>query len=178
MQATEFESLRDMVMHYARRRGWRTQRHVAVACGFDESGLSRFLNGEQDIGARRTHTLFQAVGVPVEQYDVAYSLLGQVQEQARANREAWLARRRDSLVAVSDRPTMNRGPQAIRGSSTVTAVRPLPVTLMPPETPGGIRFSDGQIDDLPAAVLIARFRQEQWTGEQIAVFFDGLCAAA
>ena len=65
MQATDFATLRDLILFYAGQRGWSTQRHVAVICGLDESALSRFLNGEQDIGARRTHTLFQAVGVPV-----------------------------------------------------------------------------------------------------------------
>jgi hypothetical protein len=178
MQATEFESLRDLVMHYAKRRGWRTQRHVAVACGFDESGLSRFLNGEQDIGARRTHALFQAVGVPVEKYDVAYALLGRAQEQARANREAWLARRRDALVAVSDRPTLNRGPQAMRSQWVVIATPTLSAPATPRMATAGHRFSDERDDDPPAAVVIARFYNEGWTGAQIAAFFDGLSTVA
>ena len=88
MQATTFESLRDLVLYYGARRGWSTQRHIAVACALDESALSRFLNGEQDIGARRTHALFREIGVPVDQYDLAYALLGRAQDLARTLRQS------------------------------------------------------------------------------------------
>ena len=88
IQATTFETLRDLVLYYGARRGWSTQRHIAVACGLDESALSRFLNGEQDIGARRTHALFREVGVPVDQYDLAYALLGRAQDLARTLRQS------------------------------------------------------------------------------------------
>lgn len=144
------ESLRDLVLHHAARRGWHTQRHVAVICGLDESALSRFLNGEQDLGARRTHALFQAVGVPVEQYDLAYALLGRAQDSARLIR----AGRREP-AATASRPHQ----AAVERWSLPSA-----------PTPGepGLRRPG---DDLPAAVVVALFAARGYTGEQIAAFF-------
>lgn len=77
-------TFRDVVLYYGRRRGWSTQRHIAVACEIDESALSRFLKGEQDIGTCRAHALFQQLGIPAAHYDVVYSLLAQAQRRARA----------------------------------------------------------------------------------------------
>jgi transcriptional regulator with XRE-family HTH domain len=179
MQAVTFETLRELVMHYAARRGWRTQRHIAVVCGFDESGLSRFLNGEQDIGARRTHALFQAVGIPVEQYDLAYSLLGAAQEQARVNREAWLARRQETLIRLSDGvggPKQGRA-NAIRSPSSVAVVQAVP-SPMPIGAVGSICHTDDSEAEIPASVVIAKFREERLNGAEIAAFFDGRSAAA
>lgn len=150
MQATAFESLRDLVLFYAAQRGWHTQRHVAVMCGLDESALSRFLNGEQDIGARRTHALFQAVGVPVDHYDLAYTLLGQAQDSARAlrsgRREPAGAPARPNQAAVGGRPATMPSPVAVPAAA----------------------LADG---DIPAAVVVALFATRGYTGEQIAAFF-------
>lgn len=151
MQATTFETLRELVLHHGAARGWRTQRHIAVACGLDESALSRFLNGEQDIGARRTHALFQAVGIPVEQYDLAYTLLGRAQEVAAESREARTARARGAL------PRMAGGPW--RGLA-----RPVPDRVCPDP---GLWHED----DVPAAVVVALFAAEGYSGGQIAAFF-------
>lgn len=101
MQSTAFSSLRDLVLHHGKRRGWSTQRHIAVACELDETALSRFLNGEQDIGARRTHALFRELGVPVEQYDHAYELLEQAQELARRSAARRVTVRRVAGVAAA-----------------------------------------------------------------------------
>jgi hypothetical protein len=175
MQATTFETLRDLVMHHAARRGWRTQRHIAVACGFDESGLSRFLNGEQDIGARRTHALFQSIGVPVEQYDLAYALLGRAQELARTSREALLVRRRDRVIGFPDaaRRRPDRGTETPRTPSATAVLQAPPLVLSPaPMCVGTQPLGDILEDDVPAAVVIALFQASSFTGEQIAAFFD------
>jgi hypothetical protein len=154
MQATTFETLRDLVMHYAGRRGWSTQRTVAVMCGLDESALSRLFNGEQDIGARRTHILFQAVGIPVDQYDLAYILLGRAQEQARANREA----RQASERRVSPVP-----PAALRTApSRWTLTHTWPTATLP-------RID--AMNDLPASIVVALFAERGYSGEEIAAFF-------
>ncbi|MGE0543855.1 MAG: helix-turn-helix domain-containing protein [Dehalococcoidia bacterium] len=150
MQATDFATLRDLILFYAAQRGWSTQRHVAVICGLDESALSRFLSGEQDIGARRTHALFQSIGVPVEQYDLAYALLGRAQDGARELRHG---RREPAGVPV--RP--NRA--AADGWPVLTPVlRPAPAVSLPG-------------DEIPAAVVIAIFAARGYTGAQIAAFF-------
>ncbi len=152
MQATTFETLRELVLHHGAARGWRTQRHIAVACGLDESALSRFLNGEQDIGARRTHALFQAIGIPVEHYDLAYALLGRAQELAAESREARserTARARGTLPRVAGGPW--RGLE--RPAPHPVAIEPWPA------------------EDLPAAVVVALFAAEGYSGGQIAAFF-------
>jgi hypothetical protein len=95
--APPFTTLRELVLHYATRQGLNTQRRLAIACDLDETAVSRFLNGEQDIGAWTTYCLFQAAGVPVEQYHRAFALLGEAQELARSAREA-RTRRRVKLV--------------------------------------------------------------------------------
>ena len=153
-QATTFETLRDLVMHYAERRGWSTQRTVAVMCGLDESALSRLLNGEQDVGARRTHALFQAVGVPVDQYDLAYALLGRAQEQARANREARQAGER-RLTPIP--------PAALRTGSPGWSLSHAPTAVIAPDVDA--------LADVPAAVVAALFAERGLTGDQIAAFF-------
>jgi transcriptional regulator with XRE-family HTH domain len=174
MQTIDFDSLRDLVLHYGARRGWQTQRQIAVMCGIDETGLSRFLNGEQDIGARRTHALFQAVGVPVDRYDLAYALLGRAQEQARADREARLAR--VDAVAPARIP-VGRGVERGRASHTPEMLLrtpsfrgqgawsvPMPVDSVPAT---GVWYEP----DLPAAVVVALFASKGYSGEQIAAFF-------
>jgi hypothetical protein len=98
--APTFTSLRELVLYYATRQGLSTQRRLAIACDLDETAVSRFLNGEQDIGAWTTYCLFQAAGVPVDQYHRAFALLGEAQEIARNAREA-RARRRIKLVQQS-----------------------------------------------------------------------------
>jgi transcriptional regulator with XRE-family HTH domain len=150
MQATDIVTLRDLVLFYAAQRGWSTQRHVAVICGLDESALSRFLNGELDIGARRTHALFQAVGVPVDQYDLAYALLGRAQDSARELR----AGRREPAGATA-RPN-----QAARDRW------PAPIPF-----PAGSPSAVLPDDEIPAAVVVALFAARGYTGEQIAAFF-------
>lgn len=151
MQATAFSTLRDLVLHHAAGRGWSTQRHIAVVCGLDESALSRFLNGEQDLGARRTHAIFRAVGVPVDQYDLAYTLLGRAQELARTGRQG---RARPS--ASPSRP-----------ASVTTENRSTAVPIRRAES--SLSWSAG--DDLPAEVVVAYFAQQGWDGEAIGRFF-------
>jgi hypothetical protein len=153
-QATTFETLRDLVMHHAARRGWLTQRTVAVMCGLDESALSRLLNGEQDVGARRTHALFQAVGVPVEQYDLAYALLGRAQEQARANREARQA---------SERRLTPMPPAALRTPSSGWTLSHATAAVITPDL--------AALADVPAAVVAALFGERGYSGDEIAAFF-------
>jgi transcriptional regulator with XRE-family HTH domain len=153
-QAITFETLRDLVMHYAARRGWLTQRTVAVMCGLDESALSRLLNGEQDVGARRTHALFQAVGVPVEQYDLAYALLGRAQEQARANREA----RQGSERRLTPMP-----PAALRTTPSGWTLSHAPAVATAP--------GPDMLVDVPASVVVALFAERGYDGEEIAAFF-------
>jgi transcriptional regulator with XRE-family HTH domain len=150
MQATDFATLRDLVLYHAAQRGWSTQRHVAVICGLDESALSRFLNGEQDIGARRTHALFQTVGVPVEQYDLAYTLLGRAQDSAREIR----AGRREPAGT------------AARPSQAAVEEWPAPTPFSPVAPPAALPG-----DEIPAAVVVAIFAARGYTGEQIAAFF-------
>lgn len=84
-------TLQDLLLTCGRRRGWRTQRHIAVSCEIDETAYSRFVHGEQEIGATRTYALFRAVGVPAERIDLAYTLLEQAQRLARrpAGADAW-----------------------------------------------------------------------------------------
>ena len=152
MEPGTFDTLRDLVLHHAARRGWLTQRHVAVICGLDESALSRFLNGEQDIGARRTHALFQAVGVPVEQYDLAYALLGKAQQMA--------TKARRSRLNHAPRPvqtTESHARPGLRDDSAVALIESFGLTE------GG---------DIPAAVVVARFAAEGLTGAEIAAFFS------
>lgn len=144
------ESLRDLVLHHAARRGWHTQRHVAVICGLDESALSRFLNGEQDIGARRTHALFQAVGIPVEEYDLAYALLGRAQDTAHQLRSG------------------RRVPAAAGAHPNQAAIRGWPGGAVPVEHEPSVPVPDGE---MPAAVVVALFAARGYTGEQIAAFF-------
>jgi len=154
MQAISFDTLRAMVLHYSALRGWRTQRHIAVICGLDEAALSRFLSGEQDIGARRTHALFQTVGIPPERYDYAYALLGQAQELASRNRQARTvartlgARPRASVQALDGQASTGRGGAHTAGWPDL-------------------------LDDIPAAVLVALFAARMYSGEQIAAFFAG-----
>jgi transcriptional regulator with XRE-family HTH domain len=150
MQATTFETLRDLILHHAARQGWHTQRHVAVICGLDESALSRFLNGEQDLGARRTHALFQTVGIPIDEYDVAYALLGRAQDEARTLREG-----RDVAVRVGSRGST--AAESGWGHAPAAAFRHPTAAL-----------ADG---DIPAAVVVALFATRGYTGEQIAAFF-------
>ncbi|MGH2585387.1 MAG: hypothetical protein ACRDJE_10785 [Dehalococcoidia bacterium] len=163
-----FETLRQLVLHYARRRGWRTQRHIAVACGFDESGLSCFLNGEQDIGAWRTHALFQEIGVPPDHYDLAYTLLGHALEQARALREARLRRQRSATLARHADGRRSGVKSALRSAAGVNDARltlaapAIEATYPPLLDPG----------DIPVATVIARFAAERYTSEQIAAFFQ------
>jgi len=164
-----FETLRQLVLHYARRRGWRTQRHIAVACGFDESGLSRFLNGEQDIGAWRTHALFQEIGVPPEHYDLAYTLLGCALEQARAFREARLRRRKTATLVQQGDDRRSDNQSALRSAFGVSATgltfeAPAVEATYPPMLDPG---------DVPVAAVIARFAAERYTSGQIAAFFKG-----
>ena len=154
IQATTFETLRDLVMHYAARRGWPTQRTVAVMCGLDESALSRLLNGEQDVGARRTHALFQAVGVPVDQYDLAYALLGRAQEQARANRVARQA---------GERRTAAVPPAALHTATSGWSLSHAPTAVIAPDR--------DSLADVPAAVVATLFAERGYTGDQIAAFF-------
>lgn len=152
MTALAFADLRALIRHHGERRGWRSQRQIAVMCGLDESALSRFLNGEQDIGARRTHALFQTIGVPVEQYDIAYALLGRAQEQARAARD-----RRSPEPAGS-------------GHSTEAAL-----SSAAPLTGANLESSGrATLPDLPASMVIARFAAGRFSGEQIAAFFAGV----
>jgi transcriptional regulator with XRE-family HTH domain len=152
MQPPPFDTLRDLVLHHAARRGWLTQRHVAVICGLDESALSRFLNGEQDIGARRTHALFQAVGVPVEQYDLAYALLARAQEAAADARRSRLRH-------------ASRSGQAVEGQARIGLRDGTSGAMIDLSGPWGE-------DDIPAAVLAARFAAEGLSGAQIAAFFS------
>jgi transcriptional regulator with XRE-family HTH domain len=155
MQITDIGTLRDLVLHHAARRGWQTQRQVAVICGLDESALSRFLNGEQDLGARRTHALFQAVGIPVDEYDLAYALLARAQDSARTLR----AGRRSAEPAVT---TVRTAPSG-RGTPIMTAPRSMTVPLRPAIGPAD--------HDVPASLVAALFQERQYTGEQIAAFF-------
>src|SRR5690349_13850470 len=84
MAVTLDGSLRSLVLGCARRRGWSTQRHIAVACGLEESAFSRFLDGRQEIGAVATFGLFREVGIPHEHYGTAFELLDRAQREARA----------------------------------------------------------------------------------------------
>lgn len=152
MTTRAFTELRDLVRHHGARRGWHSQRQIAVFCGLDETALSRFLNGEQDIGARRTHALFQALGVPVEQYNLAYALLGRAQEQAHAARE-----RRTAEPALGVQP-----PGSTKTIYTDSSSR----WRFEPET-----ASFGPPNDLPASLLIARFAAGRFSGAAIAAFF-------
>lgn len=153
-----FASLRELVLHYAAGRGWRTQRQIAVFCGLDESALSRLLNGEQDVGALRTHALFQAVGIPVERYDLAYALLGQAQAAARSTRTL---RRAHPARAANGREELRPVPPArpsLTRSALATAVGPAR-WFEPP--------------DVPVALVVAHFAMRRFTGQQIAAFFAG-----
>lgn len=175
MQAMAFTSLRDLVLHYAARRGWRTQRHVAVVCGLDETALSRFLNGEQDIGARRTHALFQAVGVPVDEYDAAYALLAQAQDIARTALRARLrTEARHGGEAGRGRPASSNPGLLMQGRLAGPAVAaslkvPAPMGWSPLSLPATL---DAEAD-LPATLVAAYFAAEGYTGAQIAAFFEG-----
>jgi hypothetical protein len=153
-QATTFETLRDLVMHYAARRGWSTQRTVAVMCGLDESALSRLLNGEQDIGARRTHALFQAVGIPVDEYDLAYRLLGRAQEAAHLNR---VARQAGAGRGAPMPPAAFRPASSGWGPSHTRPTAPLP------EIDAGA--------DMPVSIMVALFAERRYSGAEIATFF-------
>jgi transcriptional regulator with XRE-family HTH domain len=144
------ESLRDLVLRHAARRGWHTQRHVAVISGLDESALSRFLNGEQDIGARRTHALFQTVGIPVEEYDLAYALLGRAQDDARQLRHG-----RQMPATAGARPNQAAVREWSSGGMRVERKSNIPASM----------------EEMPAAVVVALFAARGYTGEQIADFF-------
>ena len=101
MTAAEPKTFRDLVVAYARRRGWTTQRHIAVACEIDETALSRFLGGEQEIGSVRTYALLRTVGVPVERCDAAFLLLDRAQREAQARRDV-----RQRAVRRTGRPPL------------------------------------------------------------------------
>jgi hypothetical protein len=109
MVAVEFTTLRDLLLHYAARRGWRTQRRIAVCCGLDEAAFSRFLDGKQDIGAVPTFDLFRAVRLPVERYPLAFELLGRAQEEARwlrGGRSLW---KQEALTGRAEEPAATAG---------------------------------------------------------------------
>ncbi|HEY7296269.1 MAG TPA: helix-turn-helix transcriptional regulator [Dehalococcoidia bacterium] len=159
MTTVHFASLRELVLYHAARRGWRTQRQIAVLCGIDESALSRLLNGEQDIGAWRTHALFRTVGIPVEQYDLAYALLGRAREAA-AQREQGTQRER-----VPYEPFLEQARRRGGQFSAQLAHQPgagTPPTLEPQPWEG----------DLPVALVLAQFTAQRLTGPQIAAFFE------
>lgn len=171
MQATDFPTLRDLVLHFGAQRGWLTQRQIAVMCGLDESALSRFLNGEQDLGARRTHALFRDLGVPIDLYDLAYALLAQAQEQAkqlrvpRPPRAGVAIEVRGAFEGTAGRARRNMVMQA--AGRTVAAGRasrtpqPWPVNHPSPDDP----------TDVPAAVVAAFFAEQGYSGARIAEFF-------
>src|SRR5438270_58394 len=78
-----------MVMYYAHRCGWKSQRTVATYCGIDETGLSRFLDGRQDLGAVATYALFRTVRIPTAELPIAFELLTQAQAEVKtSHREA------------------------------------------------------------------------------------------
>lgn len=147
VEREEGETLRDFVLRHAAGRGWRTQRHVAVMCGLDESSLSRFLAGEQDIGAWRTHALFRAAGVPMAEYDRAYALLGEAQATARLVRTA--------------RGAMSRRVAPLQSRGEV------PGTLLDTS-----RTFEPDSPELPASVVVALFASRRWTGAEIDAFFQ------
>jgi transcriptional regulator with XRE-family HTH domain len=168
MQTEQLTTLRDLVLHHGVRRGWRTQRHIAVACGLDETALSRFLNGDQDLGARRTHALFRAVGIPVDQYDLAYALLGRAQDAARAAR---VDRQAHERAAPSPAPLM------VEYAATMARIEPAPVRLL---TSGRSRRDEPrrvvplpEREDMPAAAAAAIFSRRRYTGADIAAFLGG-----
>src|SRR6266536_1446742 len=99
MTATPYPTLRDLILECAARNGWHTQRRIALSCGIEESALSRFLDGRQDLGAVATFELFRAVSVPVEQYPVAFELLRRAQTEARQLRESREAQARPAAPA-------------------------------------------------------------------------------
>jgi transcriptional regulator with XRE-family HTH domain len=186
MQTTSFDSLRDLVLHFAAAQGWHTQRHVAVACGLDESALSRFLNGEQDIGARRTHALFRAVGVPVDLYNTAYALLGRAQDLAGSMKGS---RRPEERRPGADGATPRRSTRFGEAGGGRMDMPPRPQ----PSPYGGGAYtpaSTGSLgvvapghwtaalgadpgSDVPAAVAVALFAARSMSGEEIAAFFGG-----
>ena len=201
MQAVTFDTLRDLVLYYGSRRGWRTQRHIAVACGLDESALSRFLNGEQDIGARRTHALFRAIGVPVDQYDLAYALLGRAQDLARSVRRVRSAREVPAarmhayaewlFVETADSERADAGAPAARSEPemrALSAARPAQRAGMDAALPPGGHEDGGSGTrdvarlarayglepgaEVPAAVVVALFAAEAFSGAEIAAFFQ------
>ncbi len=159
--------LRALVLHYAKRRGWRTQRRIATACELEETALSRFLNGEQDLGARRTHALFRAVGIPVDDYDLAYELLARIQEQARLYRDARLRHRAQAPVGeAATLETKGEVTAIARVGSLLTPEGPTPssvvtVRYLPPD------------EDLPMSDVLVLFQRERYTSAQIAAFFGG-----
>lgn len=157
MTAPPFTSLRELVLHHAARRGWHTQRQIAVFCGLDESALSRLLNGEQDIGAWRTHALFRAVGIPVEQYDLAYALLGQARSAA-----AQTAQKPHGATITPSHPS-RLDPRSLLRTATMTE---------PPRAPVASARSDQPPTELPIAVVLAHFAARRLSGAQIAAFFE------
>ena len=188
MQATSFDTLRDLVLYYGARRGWSTQRHIAVACGLDESALSRFLNGEQDIGARRTHALFQAVGIPVDRYDLAYALLGRAQDLARADRRARAVH--EAAATPPQRRVesfLTHTPEAEPTPASPPAAQPWlrarTAGTLPPDGPqdGGHAPRDvaaiarlyglESAANVPATLAAAVFAAEGFSGAEIAAFF-------
>ncbi len=158
MKPDGFASLRELVLHDAAGRGWRTQRQIAVCCGLDESALSRLLNGEQDVGALRTHALFRAVGIPVERYDLAYALLGQAQAAAQATRALRHVPTAAPAFGRDGRQPGQPAPPSLAGSALPVAVGPARLLGQP---------------DLPAALVVAHFAVRRFTGQQIAAFFAG-----
>lgn len=159
MQGSDEGSLRDFLLEHAARQGWHTQRHIAVCCGLDESALSRFLSGEQDLGAWRTHALFRAVGVPAERYDVAYVLLAR--EQAAAGDRLSQHRRRQT---AGSRATAPAAPvHSGRSTSRPRFVLPAYAHVAAP----------GDEPLLPAAVVTALFGSRGYTSAEIAAFFGG-----
>ena len=114
MTTAEHTTLRDLVLHYAERRGWRTQRRIAVTVGIDETAFSRFLDGKQDLGAVTTFEILQAISLPVSEYPRAFQLLARAQDESR-------------LFASQRTQRRTARPEAVAGAS----LPPAPVSAAP-----------------------------------------------
>jgi hypothetical protein len=190
MVATDFTTLRDLVLHYAGRRGWRTQRRIAVTCGLDETAFSRFLDGKQDIGAVATFALFQAVRVPIELYPLAFELLGRAQDEARRARDgrdqahpaaAEFRLRRSAEFRVQPLAAAMRPPAAPSSDSDAPAPASFAVDAAPaPPSPlrrdlaalaRGHGIDIGSGGELSTTEVVRLFRAEQFTGDEVATFF-------
>jgi hypothetical protein len=181
----QFATLRDLVLHHAGRRGWSTQRHIAVACGLDETALSRFLDGRQDIGAVRTYALFREIGIPVERYPLAFELLDRSQRLAR---EIDGARR---AVSVAHRTGMDEADAPLPAAPSPPPTGYIRATAIDGTIPVGMKaraasqidgvvqelpllaFQAGQIavESLSAGEAARLFAAEGLSGEAIAAFF-------